>query len=270
MADRPRESPPPGVHLPAGTRYLAPLRAMFAKQQEDCLAELNRKQGKAITKDHDRSIRLPGDFYDFDQWDAELAGDVRPVTEFYWQKGGQAATARFGLTAAGFSVRPPGTQAAIVQAAFALSRSVNRTTHRRMAQVVEGLKTEISDGLWHGDTHAELVKRVNGVFAEASDYRSHMIAGTEAARAVHMGALDAAKQSRGLVIGKRFLLSGNPCPLCVAVAEKNLGKVVPLDAEFARIGDHPDYQSIVVPPVHVNCLCSWEEVLMPEPKGRGD
>lgn len=265
MADKPHESPPPGVKLPTGSKYLPVLRSMFAKQKADCLHVLDIRLGrKGITKDLD-PMHIPGEFYDFQQWDAELAGDVKPVTEFYWDEAGKRAMARFGLTRASFSVRPPGTQQAIDKAAFALSRSVNHTTWKRMGEVVEGLKTELSQGLFAGDTHGELIDRVKGVFEEASDYRAHVIAGTEAARAVHMGALDAAKQSQGLVIGKRWLLSGNPCPLCVAIAEKNLNKIVGLDASFGRVGDHPDYAEIIVPPAHPQCMCSMEEVLAPEP-----
>ena len=198
-----KPTPPPGVKLPTGSRYLQPLRAMFAKQEADCLHALAIRTGR---KEYDAPIHVPSDFYDFRQWDGDLADDVRPATEFYWEASGKRAMARVGRLPAAFSVRPPGTQAAIDQAAFSLSRAVNDTTHKRMAQVVEGLKTEIADGLWHGDTHQELIDRVQGVFTEASDYRAHVIAGTEASRAVHMGALDAAKQSQGLVIGKRFLL----------------------------------------------------------------
>lgn len=266
-------TPPPGVKLPAGSRFLPVLRAHFSAQAIACQVELTKRlttkalawHGRHIVLKDGEPVFVPDDFFDFHgEWDESLKGQVQPVVELYWKQGGQTAHSRIGIAPTAFSVRPPGVQLAIDQAAFSLSRAVNETTWRRMGEVVAGLKSELADGLFHGDTHEELIDRVQGVFTEASEYRAHVIAQTEAARAVHMGALDAARQSDGLVIGKRWLLSGNPCPLCVAIAERNLNRQLPLDASFAHVGDHPDYADVIVPPAHPGCMCSMEEILAPE------
>ena len=81
---------------------------------------------------------------------------------------------------------------------------------------------------------------------------------------------EAAWEKSGVVAGKEWLLSGEPCPICIAMAEKYnraaLGQpFVPLGGTI-ETSEGPvlvDYAPIDGPPAHVNCRCSTGAIFKP-------
>lgn len=139
-----------------------------------------------------------------------------------------------------------------------LSRSVRETTAESIRQVIE-------EGVATGKGVPELAQDVRNVMGDLADYAAERIARTESQRAYHSGRVAAWKES-GVVAGKRFILSGNPCEMC-REAERQFTKVgldepmVPLGGSFSwmeggvRRTVVNDYEAIYTPPMHPNCAC---------------
>lgn len=108
------------------------------------------------------------------------------------------------------------------------------------------VKSAVEEGWSTSDLADELQE--NYAF---SDKRAEVIARTELADANVQGALAAYKDS-GEVVGKEWLLSSDPCPVCEDAAD--MGKV-DLDDDFGGTGD---------PPAHPNCTCDIAPVLTNE------
>lgn len=272
-----RVDPLHGRELPDGIQLARALKRQFRLQRADILRGLSRYAPQAksyVTKDI--TILPPDNWYENPTlgWDYQLSEAVFPSLELYWDQGGDRKAAelasvanRLGYTPTPWSIQPHGIQQAIRDAAFTLSREVNHTTKKRMAEIVPKIKSEIEQGLLRGDAYREITKRVNGVFAEADERRSYAIAATEATRAIHLGEIDAAEQS-GVVIGKEWLISADACPLCQTIKMDNEARLVGLREAFAIVGDHPDYSFVDAPPAHPTCRCSLIEVLIGDERGR--
>lgn len=158
-----------------------------------------------------------------------------------------------------FDLASPDAQRFLNQHTIRLARSVSATTEAT-------LRGAIAEGLESGDGIPELTQRVGEVLEDRTPMESERIARTEASRAYNRGR-EAAWQSSGVVDGKEWLLSGNPCPICVELAAKfNAENAVPLDTPFVPLGgtiDLPDgakftadYEAVYGPPVHPNCSCA--------------
>jgi len=127
----------------------------------------------------------------------------------------------------------------------------------------EAIRMAVKDGLAAGETPTEITARVRELLTTATPARAEMIAVTETNRALEEGRRIAWKASG--VTTKRWLLSGDPCELCVALAAKvnksGIGIDVPFFAKGSTIvvGDKTyvnDYQDVQMPPAHTRCMCS--------------
>lgn len=135
-----------------------------------------------------------------------------------------------------------------------LAGSVTDTT-------ADAINAQLRAGIEGGEAVADLQARVRSVMADASEYRAEMIARTESRRAMEGGRV-AAAQAAGGVEAKEWLLSGNPCPFCRAMA----GQRAPLDRPFLPRGASVvaadgsilvnDYADVTAPPLHPGCRCS--------------
>lgn len=124
----------------------------------------------------------------------------------------------------------------------------------------------IAQGIMEAESPVEIARRVRDASAyQFSNARALTIARTETNRAMNIGLEQAFIQS-GVVTGKRWLLSGDPCPLCVAMA----GREADLGGTFAAKGDSVTLEDgrvvvmnhdLVVPPAHPNCGCTFEAIL---------
>ncbi|MEM9165766.1 MAG: phage portal protein [Planctomycetota bacterium] len=127
----------------------------------------------------------------------------------------------------------------------------------------------IESGMDEGLRVDEITRALNEKVPGLSRSRAETIARTEVSNALQQGRMDAWKES-GIVEGKRYLLSSDPCPICIWVAQKNPGPI-PLDQPFAKSGDSVPLPSggtftfnrdIMVGNSHPRCRCSSAAEIM--------
>ena len=110
-----------------------------------------------------------------------------------------------------------------------------------------------------------------GDAARQTRSRAITIARTEAQRATRKAESEAWK-STGLVEGKKWLLAPDPCEFCQAASEQFGQKSVGINEPFYKQGDTLtgadggelalDYEAVDGPPLHPNCRCSMQPVLV--------
>jgi hypothetical protein len=129
-----------------------------------------------------------------------------------------------------------------------LVTGINETTRDTLGQLV-------ADAIASDSDVDELADRIeeSGLF---SDYRAEMIARTEINRAQNFGTLSAGREAEadGMDgLQKIWTLGPDPCPLCEEAAEEGAQD---LDQDFGDAGD--------APPLHPNCQCELELVVLDE------
>lgn len=125
----------------------------------------------------------------------------------------------------------------------------------QILQTAEGaIRESIADAISRGEGIQGIRAAVQSVAQSASGYAAERIAQTESTRAFCAGREQGWKDT-GAVSAKEWLLSGNPCPLCVALKGRKVG----LDEPFARAGQtikgFTFKEQIDNPPGHPNCRC---------------
>lgn len=144
----------------------------------------------------------------------------------------------------------------------------------------EKLRKQLIEGTAKGESIPELMKRINGTYANWNRYRSEIIARTETLLAANKGAVETYRQS-GVVKSKVWVTyhDRRTCPSCELLD----GTVIGLEENFFNLGDPDeviekegktytfknDYRDIGEPPRHVSCRCaiaaSFEEVSITKP-----
>lgn len=143
--------------------------------------------------------------------------------------------------------------------ANALGIEVNATTTGILDRLLSGITDLLNRGkIVLSEAIARLRKGVTDELKPMEAWRARRIAVTEASRAYHEAQIAAAHKS-GVVTGWKWLLADNPCPICVAIQQQC--PFARLDQPFAIVGTG-FYSIIECPPVHPNCLCSLEEVVI--------
>ncbi len=171
---------------------------------------------------------------------------------------GNLSEATRGTITPSFDLASPDAQRFLSTYTIRLARTVSATTE-------ESLRSTIAEGLQEGSSIADLAQRVQSVLEERTTMEAERIARTEASRAYNRGR-EASWRSSGVVSGKEWILSGNPCPICVAMSERfNAANAVDLDKPFIPIGGTlqlaegrtftATYEDVYGPPVHPNCAC---------------
>lgn len=130
-----------------------------------------------------------------------------------------------------------------------LAQSITDTTNRAVT-------TALRNGLADGDAIPEIRKRVEEAWPDITADKAETIARTETARAYGEGQI-AGWDEIG-VKRKEWLLSPNPCDLCVAIWRKG---PVALTQPFVSLGETiadqvNDYMDINAPPGHPGCRCA--------------
>lgn len=144
-----------------------------------------------------------------------------------------------------------------------LIRSVSETTERR-------IRAALADSVGRGDSVIGMRDAVRDVMHSLSQYGAERIARTESARA-YLSAREEAWAQSGVVQGKEWLLSADPCEICQTVAKvyntANLGEsFVGFGETLDLIGGGTfvcDYAAMYGPPAHPNCRCDLGMVLKP-------
>lgn len=248
----------PGIHsedntfgLPEGEPISAKLREFFREQLKSVLGTLDTI-----------GAGLPSTFLPLADYDDPMASAMTPLLATYWNESGKDVRERLGLDPDNWKVTDPHLAEKIQTASFDFCAATNATTTKDLNTALAKLREEMTTGLvTEGESVKQLTKRVKSVFENASDDRAYRIAQTESSRAWHSAQLQSAKET-GIVIAKKLMLSANSCPLCVKVHDAQPKEGIPLDSEFAHIGNNPTYASIITPPLHPMCRCSMQEVLI--------
>ena len=255
--------PPENTYgLPTGTPIRAELIRWFQQQAKAVLGTIPTL-----------GTELPTHFPPLADYDDPMASAMTPLIGAYWDEAGKQTLGRLGLQETAkdsdeWKVTNPHLHAKIQQASLEFCQATNATTSGNLAAALDKLRSELSAGLVdHGETLAQLTKRVQGVFQGAETWRARQIAASEASRAVHAAQEEAAIQS-GVVAGFEWLISGDACPLCLQVAAEV--KRVPIGRAFALVGHDPHYATVKHPPLHPGCRCAMLEVLTPEYGGPED
>jgi HK97 family phage portal protein len=149
-----------------------------------------------------------------------------------------------------------------------LSQSVTQTAIDRITGAIQA-------GVENADSIPMLKERVKAEMQGISDVGAERIARTEAARAYLHGRETAWVQS-GVVVGKEWLLSADPCEVCQALATKANGKRE-IGQPFLGRGEPlaladgttytNDYETMDTPPAHPQCRCSLGAVFSEEVTG---
>lgn len=121
--------------------------------------------------------------------------------------------------------------------AFELAVGVTATT-------VDALRAMMQMGYDEGDGIEQMAKRVREVFAQASRYRSFMIARTETTNAANMGSMSAAQRAGMKTKTWYAAVDERVCPMC---GELHMMKV-PIDEAFPN--------GVLAPSAHPNCRCT--------------
>lgn len=236
------------------------------------LAGVFERQRRAIirymrTGKKDQGPPIPDGFPGFDDFNLgalAMSGRMTPLIRMIWDDAADSFAPRVGLDPDSWSVVNPHTERMIEEAALAFCEATNATTSQDLADATAKLRDELRAGIVDaGESLTELTKRVNAIFDQATTSRARTIAWTETARAVH-AAQEQAAMASGVVAGWKWLLSGDACPLCVAIAARM--PAARLGQAFAVIGSDPNYSEVRFPPAHPHCGCTLVEVLDTDPQ----
>jgi SPP1 gp7 family putative phage head morphogenesis protein len=126
--------------------------------------------------------------------------------------------------------------------AYRLSAETVRDAGVKATQAVRELKEALKASFARREGIGKLTKRIEAIVPDKA--KARRIARTESARAFHHGQLVAAR--RAGYRGKRWVAEAGACELC----RKLHRTVVDLLAPF----------TVIVPPAHPNCQCTWAEV----------
>ena len=136
--------------------------------------------------------------------------------------------------------------------------------------VSERIKEALAQSVEAGEGMDEKALRIQQILGPGTEVASRRIAQTETIR-LYVGAREEGWVKSGVVKGKRWMLSGNPCELCEALHEKfnNVTVGTPMLTQGAKFeyGDGKvfvsDYDQMDGPPGHPNCACDigpvWED-----------
>jgi Phage Mu protein F like protein len=239
--------------LPEGVPIRRKLRAFFREQLKHVVGVVAKI-----------GAEIPHVFPRMADYNDAMSSAMTPILGVYWDKAGRGLRGRLGLDPQDWRVTDPNIHRAVQGQAIKFCRATNATTDLGIADARDAVRDQLARGLiGQGDTIDQLTGRMKQVFTRASTSRARMIAQTEASRAVHDASLLSAEQS-GVVAGKRWLLSANSCPVChrLAAAVNSMPlQALPLDGEFGRVGNDPDFSGVKGPPAHPHCRCSLLYVL---------
>lgn len=149
---------------------------------------------------------------------------------------------------------------------------LNTYTVRLAREIPDDLASSLNDairsGLTAGDTYDQITTRINIEMPEIARWRAERVARTETSYAMTEG--------RRLAWGdldikeKQWLLSGNPCEFCEAVALQYAGPI-PMNQPFYRVGETivgteggtylVTWRDVQGPPLHPNDACGLIPVL---------
>lgn len=234
----------------------------FERQRKDIIKQLKAQKSLKAT-DKWAAISL-------EDWNREMARDLEKVYTPFWVEAGENADTLLRRRVdvsdwAQFSVKNPAVAEALRASSIASAVSANRYT----AEQVNGAMKALAE-VYEGDNlPRDMVKKLDEVFDGWESWRSKRIARTESSKAAHDARVMAAGES-GVVTGFKPLISSDACAICLAIGAEDV-EVSMSDAagqvgEYGKNSVDGDGGLIrdgrQLPPYHVNCQCSFMEVLV--------
>lgn len=246
---------------------------VFAAQVE-AVVDAIRKEGAPSPATIDRVLEV----LSRREWSVSLRQAFGPYLEASLRHGYEVGMAALGNVAGSPAVARLGWSSA------ELDEYVSRTTTVLSTRATTGLATTrteavadlLGNGLQEGETVDQLAQRVQDWARPQGDeraqtWRAVRVARTEAAYAASTAEQDAWKAT-GLVKGKTWLLAPDPCEFCEAASKRFSKTGVDLDQPFYAQGTvitgadggtyKADYEAIDGPPLHPNCRCAVQPVLV--------
>lgn len=110
------------------------------------------------------------------------------------------------------------------------------------------LRDAVVNGMAQGQTYQQVAAEIQTVIPEMADWRAERVARTETSRAIGSGELAAWEQLG--IDGKEWILSGNACEFCEAIAAANPDPI-PITQPFARMGQ-----------VYGGVTVTWEDIMV--------
>jgi len=198
----------------------------------------------------------------------DVAEAAKPLFADGWQRAFEGITIPTPQVVGSFDITNEFARESFQGYTVRLARSVTDTTARALTDTIE-------EGVARGASVPELTESVKQVMDDLSWYAAERIARTEASRAYTAGRITQWKSS-GIVEARKWRLSGDPCPMCLA-AEQQF-KSVPLDEPMVARGGvfkwldakgvekttTMDFAAVEGGDIHPNCRCTIEAIFIPE------
>lgn len=248
-------------------------RDIFSDQEQEILKALSKAaknfDGVIIKQFPDDAVEFL-DTIELDGEEERTAERSRPQIEIEVEKGIKKTAKSIVESGLGSERLPDNfvgskvVQDAIDKQVIPLSRSTVKTTRKSLRGAVKALRKELIEGLIEeGEALPSMVKRVQAIFKNAERHRAEAIAITESNKAFNNGTLISAQES-AVVTSLRWVLSPEPCEICLEIAGELPGKSgtpeVPVGEKFTNPDDF--FGDVQFPPAHVNCACTIETVLI--------
>lgn len=175
-------------------------RRLFARQEREAIKRLEGKRGRQmVTNTGERAI---GDqIFDPEFWLTATREEATSLYEGVFTVGGARVAEYFGVA---FDIESPRAQEFISLRANKLAGQVTDTTYK-------AIKDQLGKGVGLGEGIPELSARIRSVFADASGYRSEMIARTEVISSFNASTSLVASEYPGDVVGgQEWIATGGP------------------------------------------------------------
>jgi len=198
-----------------------------------------------------------------EEWTFRTANAIRPGVTASAVAGAKRGAQQVGVVVTDFIDRPT-VQNVLKNSTLDFALAINAGTE-------QALREAIAAGLEAGESIPELKKRIELLYDGWKDWRAERIARTESIRALELGRIQQWKET-GVVAGKIWDANGDACPFCLDMD----GKYVELGEPYFT-PDGPDqvvefngkeitlqhnYMTVDAPPLHPNCRCSVQPVLI--------
>jgi len=205
-------------------KRITPLEADFKRgmvrlfQEQELRALRALRKGKSVVKkDIDDVLRITHDEREIMKFTEVVLPRITQIVKI----NGEAAAAELGIA---FDVTNPKVVKWIKERGGMLIKSISDTT-------LEKLKKTLAEGIANGESIPNLASRISGVYDEAKESRSVLIARTETITASNSGSYQAYKQS-GVVEKKEWLATMDDRVRDEHAAMN--GEVVDLDKPFSN------------------------------------
>jgi len=236
---------------PHEKKFAAMLKMIWEEERRIVVANI-RKLKKAYRKDPEDDVNQL--LFPQKEMEGRVTNGTKPLLVNVMDESGNRELAKLEVGTA-FDVTNPKVQKWLNEYVPVFSKKLETVS-------VEKLRRELIAGLEKGESIPELMKRVNGTYANWNKVRSYDIAQNQVIRASNRSANFAYIQS-GVVRKKQWLthFDKRTCEFC---AEMD-GKIVSVETDFFEMGDtftvkkrtmKIDYEDITTAPLHNRCRCS--------------